>query len=129
MSATREPATAVRTLQLYIGGKWVDSSATATFDVHNPAKHELLARTPMGGAGDVDRAVQAAAKAYPAWRATPPVNRVRHLFKMKELFEKSFEDLARTCTIEHGKTLDESRSSIRRAIDNIDMAIGIPNTM
>jgi malonate-semialdehyde dehydrogenase (acetylating)/methylmalonate-semialdehyde dehydrogenase len=135
MSAPREsatlsgPATTVRTLQLYIGGKWVDSAATATFDVHNPAKHELLARTPLGGAADVDRAVQAALKAWPAWRATPPVNRVKPLFRMKELFEKAFDDLARTITLEHGKTLDESRSSVRRAIDNIDMAIGIPTTM
>jgi len=129
MSATREPATSVRTLQLYIGGRWVDSTATNRFEVHNPAKNELLAYTPLGGAADVDRAVQAAAQAYPAWRATPPVNRVRHLFTLKNLFEKYFEDIARICTIEHGKTLDESRSSVRRAIDNIDMAVGIPTTM
>ena len=122
-------ATSVRTLPIYVGGKWVDSAATSTFDVYNPAKHELIARTPMGGTADVDRAVQAASRAYPEWRRTPPVNRVRYLFKMKELMEKAFEDIARTCTIEHGKTLDESRSSVRRAIDNIDMAIGVPTTM
>jgi malonate-semialdehyde dehydrogenase (acetylating)/methylmalonate-semialdehyde dehydrogenase len=57
------------------------------------------------------------------------VNRVRHLFKLKDLFEKAFEDVARVCTLEHGKTIDESRSSVRRAIDNIDMAIGVPTTM
>ena len=129
MSATRESSTAVRTLQPYIGGQWVDSTATERFEVHNPAKHELLAYTPLGGAADVERAVRAAAEAYPAWRATPPVNRVRHLFTFKNLFEKYFEDIARICTLEHGKTLDESRSSVRRAIDNIDMAIGIPTTM
>jgi len=122
-------ATAVRTLQIYVGGRWVDSSAKTTFDVHNPALDTVIARTPMGGADDVDRAVQAALKAYPAWRATPPVNRVRFLFTLKNLFEKAFEDLARTITIEHGKALDESRSSVRRAIDNIDMAIGIPTLM
>jgi malonate-semialdehyde dehydrogenase (acetylating)/methylmalonate-semialdehyde dehydrogenase len=137
MSAPRDAATlsgpasstSVRTLQLYIGGKWVDSSATAFGDVHNPVRNELLARVPLGGAADVDRAVQAALQAYPAWRATPPVNRVRPLFKLKNLFEKAFDDVARACTLEHGKTLDESRSSVRRAIDNIDMAVGIPTTM
>ena len=139
MSAPRDAATlsgpaatspaSVRTLKLYIGGQWVDSTATSFGDVHNPVKHELLARVPMGGAADVDRAVKAALAAYPAWRATPPVNRVRFLFKLKELFEKHFEDVARICTTEHGKTLDESRSSVRRAIDNIDMAVGIPTTM
>ena len=137
MSAPRDAATlsgpaassSVRTLQLYVGGKWVDSSATTYGDVHNPAKHEVLARVPLGGAADVDLAVKAAMKAYPQWRATPPVNRVRFLFKLKEIFEKRFEEVARTCTLEHGKTLDESRSSVRRAIDNIDMAIGVPTTM
>ncbi len=135
MSTPQETATlagsttAVRTLQIYVGGRWVDSSAKTTFDVHNPALDTVIARTPMGGAEDVDRAVQAALKAYPAWRATPPVNRVRFLFTLKNLFEKAFEDLARTITIEHGKALDESSSSVRRAIDNIDMAIGIPTLM
>ncbi|MEO5989945.1 MAG: CoA-acylating methylmalonate-semialdehyde dehydrogenase [Candidatus Eisenbacteria bacterium] len=121
--------TPVRTLQIYVGGRWIDSTAKSTFDVHNPALDKVIARTPMGGAEDVDRAAQAALKAFPAWRATPPVNRVRFLFTLKNLFEKSFEDLARTITIEHGKALDESRSSVRRAIDNIDMAIGIPTLM
>jgi malonate-semialdehyde dehydrogenase (acetylating)/methylmalonate-semialdehyde dehydrogenase len=137
MSAPREPATlagpeagpSVRTLQNYVGGGWVDSSATAFGEVRNPATDQILARVPLGGAADVDRAVQAATRAYPAWRATPPVQRVRYLFALKERFEKAFEDIARTCTLEHGKTLDESRSSVRRAIDNVDTAIAIPTTM
>jgi len=137
MSAPRDAATlsgpatstSVRTLQLYVGGKWMDSSATTFGEVHNPAKHELLARVPMGGAADLDRAVKAATKAYPAWRATPPVNRVRFLFKFKDLLEKHHEEIARICTTEHGKTLDESRNSVRRAIDNVDVAIAIPTTM
>ena len=78
MSTPQESATlagnttAVQTLKIYVGGRWVDSSAKTTFDVHNPALDTVIARTPMGGAEDVDRAVQAALKAYPAWRATPP---------------------------------------------------------
>ncbi len=122
-------ATKARDLQIYVGGKWVPSTATTWFDVHNPATDVLIARTPLGGKEDVDRAVKAAAAAFPAWRATPPVNRVKYLFAMKNIFEKNFEELARICTTEHGKTLDESRSSVRRAIDNIDMAIAIPTTM
>jgi malonate-semialdehyde dehydrogenase (acetylating)/methylmalonate-semialdehyde dehydrogenase len=137
MSAPREPATlagpevatSVRTLQNYVGGRWIDSAATTFGEVRNPANDQLLARVPMGGAADVDRAVQAALKAYPAWRATPPVNRVRYLFALKERMEHAFEDIARTCTMEHGKTIDESRSSVRRAIDNVDQAVAIPTTM
>ena len=117
------------TLKIFVGGRWVDSSAKSTGEVRNPATNALLARVPMGGAEDVDRAVQAAMKAFPAWRATPPVNRVRPMFKFRELLEKNFEDLARICTLEHGKTLDESRSSVRRAVDNVELACGIPSLM
>ncbi|HTK31339.1 MAG TPA: CoA-acylating methylmalonate-semialdehyde dehydrogenase [Candidatus Saccharimonadaceae bacterium] len=137
MSAPRDQAvinghsttTAVETIQTYIGGRWVASDATRFGEVRNPANDELLARVPMGGASDVDRAVQAAAKAFPLWRRTPVVNRVKPLFKLKYLLEEHLEDVARTCTREHGKTIDESRNSVRRAIDNVDLAIGTPDRM
>ncbi|TMA27986.1 MAG: CoA-acylating methylmalonate-semialdehyde dehydrogenase, partial [Deltaproteobacteria bacterium] len=120
---------AATTIKIFVGGRWVDSSAKATGEVRNPANDELLARVPMGGAEDVGRAVQAALAAYPAWRATPPVNRVRPMFKFRELLEKHFDDVARIVTREHGKTLDESRSSVRRAVDNVELACGIPSLM
>src|SRR5262245_23064949 len=111
MAAPTSTSTAARTLQLYVGGRWIDSTASSFVDVVNPARNELLARTPLGGAEDVDRAVQAALKAYPAWRATPPVQRVKFLFKFKNLLEANAEELAKICTAEHGKTIDESRNS------------------
>jgi malonate-semialdehyde dehydrogenase (acetylating)/methylmalonate-semialdehyde dehydrogenase len=139
MSAPREQAVinghetatnaAVTTIQNYIGGRWVASDATRFGEVRNPATDTVLARVPLGGAADVDRAVQAALKAYPAWRATPPVQRLKPLFKLKNLLEEQAEDIARTCTREHGKTLEESRSSVRRAIDNVDNALAIPQLM
>jgi malonate-semialdehyde dehydrogenase (acetylating)/methylmalonate-semialdehyde dehydrogenase len=129
MGGTAAPAASVRTLQNFIGGRWVDAAATETGEVWNPATDTLLARVPLGAAEDVDRAVRAAAQAFPAWRATPPVNRVRPLFALRELFEKRFDDVARTITLEHGKTLDESRSSVRRAVDNIEVACGVPSLM
>ena len=129
MSAPHDSATSVQTLKIYVGAKWIDSTATQTLEVRNPAKDELLALTPLGGKADVDKAVAAATKAFPAWRATPPVNRIRPLFALRTLFEKRFDDIARAVTTEHGKTLDESRSSVRRAIDNIEVATGIPSLM
>ncbi len=117
------------TLKLFVGGRWVDSSARSTGEVRNPATNELIARVPLGGADDVDRAVKAALAAYPAWRSTPPVNRVRPMFKFRELLEKHFDEIAAICTREHGKTLDESRSSVRRAVDNVELACGIPSLM
>jgi len=117
------------TLSLYVGGRWVESTSRSTGEVRNPSTNELLARVPHGGAEDVDRAVKAALEAFPAWRATPPVNRVRPMFRFRELLEKHFDDIARIVTREHGKTLDESRSSVRRAVDNVEVACGIPSLM
>jgi malonate-semialdehyde dehydrogenase (acetylating)/methylmalonate-semialdehyde dehydrogenase len=118
-----------RTLECYVGKDWVASRAQATQEVRNPATGELLARVPLGGAEDVARAVAAARGAFPGWRATPPVQRARSLFRFKELLEQRFEDLARTVTREHGKTLDEARGSVRRGIDNVERAAGIPSLL
>jgi malonate-semialdehyde dehydrogenase (acetylating)/methylmalonate-semialdehyde dehydrogenase len=120
---------AVSTIKNYIGGAWTASDATRFGEVRNPATNRVLARVPLGGAPDVDRAVQAALKAFPKWRATPAVHRLKPLFKLKNLLEEHLEDIARTCTREHGKTLDESRNSVRRAIDNVDNSLAIPQLM
>src|SRR5438876_257732 len=122
-------ATGAPTVRNYVGGHWVESDATRFVDVRNPANDQLIARTPLGTAADVDQAVRAALKAYPAWRATPPVHRVKPLWKLKNLMEQHQDDLARMTTREHGKTLDESRSSVRRAIDNVDLSLGVPSLM
>jgi len=125
----QESAAEVRILQNYIGGRWTASESARTGEVRNPATDTLLARVPLGVAADVDRAVQAALRAFPAWRMTPPVQRVKPLFALKAQLEKRLEDVARTVTREHGKTLDESRNSVRRAIDNVDLALGAPDRM
>ena len=119
----------VRHVHNFIGGRWSKSDSTEFGDVRNPVTDEILAKVPMGAASDVDRAVAAAQKAFEPWRKTPAVNRVKPLFALKQLLEKRFDDIASTVTMEHGKTLDESRSSVRRAIDNVDLAIGTPDRM
>jgi malonate-semialdehyde dehydrogenase (acetylating) / methylmalonate-semialdehyde dehydrogenase len=116
-------------LRNYVGGRWVDSRADAFFDVHNPATGDVIARTPLSTAADVDAAVAAARKAFPAWRDTPPVQRARHLFRFRQLLEDHFEELARLVTTEHGKTLDESRGSVRRGIECVEVACGTPSLM
>ena len=116
-------------LHNYIGGAWVRSTAGDTLPVTNPATAASLGRVPLGTARDVDAAVQAAAAAYPKWRETPPVVRARHLFRMKNLLEEHFEELAATVTMENGKTLEESRGSVRRGIENVEHACGIPSLM
>jgi malonate-semialdehyde dehydrogenase (acetylating)/methylmalonate-semialdehyde dehydrogenase len=97
--------------------------------VKNPATGELLARVPLSTASDVDDAVGAAGKAFPAWRATPPVQRARVLFRLKALLDAHAEEIARICTGENGKTLAESRSDVGRGIENVEHACGIPTLL
>src|SRR5690348_12343493 len=92
----------VRTLDNFIGGRWVKSHATDFYDVHNPAVGQVIGRTPLSTAADVDAAVQAAARAFPAWRETPVNARAQVLFKYKAQLEEHFDELARTVTTEHG---------------------------
>jgi malonate-semialdehyde dehydrogenase (acetylating) / methylmalonate-semialdehyde dehydrogenase len=110
----------------YIDGQWTASTATQTIPVLNPATGEELGRTPLSPAADVDRAAQAAARAFPEWRRVPVTDRVQYLFKLKARLEEAFEELARTITMECGKTLVESRGEMRRAIENVEVACGTP---
>ncbi len=122
-------ANAVLELQNYYAGGWVGSSKSEYSDVINPATSEKLARVPIGSSEDVDRVVRAAAAAYPGWRRTPPEDRIQYLFKLKQILEDHVEDIARVCTQENGKTLAESRAELRRAIENVEVACGIPTLM
>jgi malonate-semialdehyde dehydrogenase (acetylating)/methylmalonate-semialdehyde dehydrogenase len=121
--------TKVATVQNYINGDWVTSSAREQQDVINPATAEVLARVPLSEKSEVARAVEAAAAAYPSWKETPPEERIQCLFKLKNLLEEHFEELARSITIENGKTLTESKGELRRAVENVEVACGIPTLM
>jgi malonate-semialdehyde dehydrogenase (acetylating)/methylmalonate-semialdehyde dehydrogenase len=83
----------------------------------------------MGAAKDVDEAVQAAKAAFPAWRELPAQTRARYLFDLRNLMEKHYDELLSICTQEHGKTLEESKGDVRRGIDNVEAACGIPAAM
>lgn len=117
------------TLRNYVGGEWVASCATEFLDVTNPATAEPLGRVPLSTARDVDQAVAAAHGAFPKWREVPPVVRARHLFRLKYLLEQHFDEIATLVTRENGKTLDEARGSLRRGIENVEHACGIPTLM
>jgi malonate-semialdehyde dehydrogenase (acetylating)/methylmalonate-semialdehyde dehydrogenase len=119
----------MRVLQNYINGVWTNSSGTSTLDVMNPATGKALAQCPLSPAADVDAAVRAAQAAFPAWAATPPVQRARYLFKLKALLDEGREEIAAICTAEHGKTLAESRNDVGRGIENVEHAAGIPTLM
>jgi len=120
-SATRVPQ--------FINGQWADSQASDWQDVINPATSEILASVPLADAAEVTRAIEAAAAAYPAWRRTPPEDRIQPLFKLKMLLEDHIDDIARIITQENGKTFLEAKAEMRRAIENVEVACGIPTMM
>ncbi len=128
MTARRSPD--VPTLRNFIDGNWVAAAgATGTVDVHNPAQGCVIARTPLSGSADLDAAVAAAQRAFGGWRETPVVVRARAMFRFKEAIESHLEELARLVTAENGKTLDESRGSVRRGIECVEAACGAPSLM
>src|SRR3954469_25556113 len=114
---------------LYIAGEWREVNSVPTAPVHNPSTGDIIAETPMCGANHVNAAVQAAAAAFPAWMETPAVERARILFKFKMLLEENFEEIVRCNTREHGKTLVESRGDVKRGIEMVEFACGIPSLL
>jgi len=113
----------------YYGGGWQRSHAAELLPVSNPATGEEVGQTPLSTPEEVDAAVRSAAAAWRDWRKTPATERVQPLFRLKQLLEENLEDLARTITIECGKTLAESRGELRRVIENVEVAAGIPILM
>ena len=106
------------------------SSATEYVDVANPATAEVLARTPLSTNADVNAAVQARPPMrFPAWRRTPPGERIQYLFKLKNLLEEHIDEIARLITRENGKTFAEAKAEMRRGIENVEVACGIPMMM
>src|SRR6202522_947198 len=113
----------------FIDGRWTDSPSTDLRDIVNPATGEVLAQAPLADAAEVNQAIEAAAAAFPEWRRTPPEDRIQPLFKLKMLLEDHITDIARIISQENGKTFAEAKAEMRRAIENVEVACGIPMMM
>jgi malonate-semialdehyde dehydrogenase (acetylating) / methylmalonate-semialdehyde dehydrogenase len=119
----------MKKLKNYINGEWVESKSDQFIDVEDPGTGEIICRVPLGTKGDIDSAAEKASVAYYNWRNTPAEKRIQYLFKMKTILENNADDIATICTKESGKTLAESKAEVVRAIENIEVACGIPTMM
>jgi malonate-semialdehyde dehydrogenase (acetylating) / methylmalonate-semialdehyde dehydrogenase len=119
----------VKKLKNYIGGEWVESATRTYTPVYNPATCEVLAECPESTREDVDKAVRAAQEAFVEWRQTPVLNRAQYMYRFKTEFEERFEEISRLVVEENGKTIDEARGEVRRGIESIDFATGVPFMM
>ena len=113
----------------FIGGDWSLAPGGEITPVINPATNETLATVPVDGSDGVAAAVAAAAGAYREWHRVPPGDRIQFLFRFKQLLEDQLEEVARVLSRENGKTVGESIGEIRRGIENVEVACGIPTMM
>ena len=124
---TAEPSSeTVATLNNWIAGEATPAETSDTLPVIEPATGRILTKVPLSTAADLDRAVQAAALAQKDWGAQPLKDRVQVLYRLKHLAERDVDRLADVITKENGKTMDESRASVLRAIECIEFAASLP---
>ncbi|MGM0591348.1 MAG: CoA-acylating methylmalonate-semialdehyde dehydrogenase [Halobacteriota archaeon] len=116
-------------VQNYVGGEWTTIGGDDGQDVMNPATGERLAYVPFSAPADVDVAVERAREGFEAWRKTPVEERIQPLFRLKHLLDEHQEELAEILVQEHGKTKAEAMGELRRGIENVEVACGVPTMM
>ncbi len=119
----------MQTIQNAIGGRKVASSSSRTQPVYNPATGEQSASLPLSSVDDFNAAMAAAKAAAVTWGSTPPLKRIRPMFKFKELLERNANEIARAISREHGKTHLDALGELQRGIDVVDFACGIPHLL
>ena len=113
----------------FVNGQWTDVKSADAIQVINPAYGTPFAEVVMTPQDVVAQAVEAGHLAYQEWRYVPATDRIQHLFKFKMLLEQHLDELAKIITTECGKTYKESVGELRRGIENVEMAIGMPTLM
>src|ERR1700742_761106 len=119
----------MREIGHFIGGKPTAGTSGRFGDVFNPAAGEVSARVALADTGEVNRVVAAAAAAWPAWAATPPLRRARVMFKLKELLERDRKEISAIITAEHGKVLSDADGEVQRGLEVVEFACGIPHLL
>jgi malonate-semialdehyde dehydrogenase (acetylating)/methylmalonate-semialdehyde dehydrogenase len=111
----------------YINGEWIKPDVTEYIDAINPATGQVIAKTPLSTKADVDAAAKAAREAFDGWRRTPVNDRVQYLFKLRNLLREHMDEIAKLITDECGKTFEESKAEMVRAVENVETACGMPH--
>jgi len=112
-----------------IDGKKFVPDVNSYGEVRNPCTGKIIGVVPMCGETVVDAAAQAARAAFPSWADLPATKRASIMFNFRELLKSHFDELAKTLTYEHGKTMEESRGDIQRGIEVVEFACGMPHIL
>ncbi|WP_266082256.1 CoA-acylating methylmalonate-semialdehyde dehydrogenase [Haladaptatus caseinilyticus] len=126
---TMEVPIDIDSVQNYIDGEWQAPSGTDGQEIVNPATEETIAHANFSATSDVDAAVQAGYEAFEEWREVPVEERIQPLFRLKQLLEDHQDEIAELLVKEHGKTFQEAKGELRRGIENVEVACGIPSLM
>jgi len=116
----------VQQLKNYIGGKWVAGRGHDMLAVENPSTGEQIAEVTLSTEAEVEQAADAAAAAFPGWSATPVSRRCELLLKLAGRMRDEFDDLVRLVTLENGKSLPDAAAEVKRALENVEVAAGMP---
>ncbi|MDE2458543.1 MAG: aldehyde dehydrogenase family protein, partial [Rhodospirillales bacterium] len=119
----------METLGHYINGKAVPGAGSRSLPVYNPATGAQSKQLAVATADEVNAAIEAAAAAFPAWAATPPLRRARVMFKFKDLMESHAGELAEIISSEHGKVQSDALGEVMRGIEVVEFACGIPELL
>jgi len=113
----------------WIDGDFQESESSRFGDVYNPATGEVIAKLPMGGASDLEKAVKSAKQAFRSWSTTSITKRAQLMFKFKELLELHRDELVEIISREHGKVIPDAAGSLQRGIEVVEFACGIPHLL
>ncbi len=116
-------------LKYSVGGKWKESATKKYMPCYDPSTGAVIALAPQCTADEVEEAIQAAARAYPAWRNTPVSKRIQVLFKLKTLLDEHLDELTYLCAQENGKKWDEAMGDVLKVIEVVEFATGAPHIM
>lgn len=124
-----ESVTEQRHVRNYVGGKWTDIKGSEGKEIVDTAMGESVGCVTFSSSATVDEAVSMAADVFEEWRSTPVEERIQPLFRLKSLLEDHQDEMAEVLVREHGKTKKEAVGEIRRGIENVEVACGIPTMM
>jgi malonate-semialdehyde dehydrogenase (acetylating) / methylmalonate-semialdehyde dehydrogenase len=113
----------------WIAGSPVHGSSGRFADVFHPASGRVQARVPLASDAEVDRAVAAAAEAFPAWSSLPPLRRARVMFRFREIFERRMDEVAALINREHGKVFSDAQGEVTRGLEVVEFSTGIPQML
>ncbi|MFT5354787.1 MAG: malonate-semialdehyde dehydrogenase (acetylating)/methylmalonate-semialdehyde dehydrogenase [Polyangiales bacterium] len=111
----------------WIGGEWTDSASGKTHAVINPRHGKEMGQMAWSDESDTNRAIAAAEKAFPAWKATPMKERAQVLYRVKQIMESKLDELAWLLSHENGKTIAQAKGEVLKGIECVEYGCSLPN--